>query len=457
MIGAGYVGLTTGACLAQLGHTVTGVDVDAAKVARLSRGEVPIYEPGLEALLREQTEAGRMRFTTNVEAAVADADAVFLAVGTPSGPAGDIDLSFVQQAASQIAPALKPNAVVVLKSTVVVGTCRRVREVVAERRGGLDFSVASNPEFLREGSAIDDFLCPDRIVVGTDDRRAALLMERLYAPLRREGVPYLQTSTANAELIKYAANAFLALKVGFINDVANLCEAAGGDVTAVAEGIGLDRRIGTAFLAAGPGFGGSCFPKDTRAFAATGRKFGAPQGLIETLIERNEERKQALARRILKELPGQPEGKRVAVLGVAFKADTDDVRESAALTIIPVLQDAGVAVQVHDPQARQADDPAFAGVEWHESPYAAAAGAEAVVILTDWQEYRNLDLGRLADAMAGRTVIDYRNLLPQEEPAAHGLRHISLGRADGHGAVEPGIPFEVAPAARRSAASPSPA
>jgi UDPglucose 6-dehydrogenase len=457
MIGAGYVGLTTGACLAQLGHKVTGVDIDAGKIEGLARGRVPIYEPGLEAVLREQMESGRLRFSTDVAAAVADADAIFLAVGTPSGPSGDIDLSFVQQAASQIAPAIKPNAVVVLKSTVVVGTCRRVREVVAERRGGLDFSVASNPEFLREGSAIEDFLCPDRVVVGADDRRAARVMERLYAPLRRQGVPYIQTSTANAELIKYAANAFLALKVGFINDVANLCEATGGDVTAVARGIGLDRRIGTAFLAAGPGFGGSCFPKDTRAFAATGRKYGAPQGLIETLIERNHERKQALARRILKELAGNPVGKRVAVLGVAFKADTDDVRESAALTIVPMLQDAGVAVQVHDPQAQKGADPALGDAQWHDTPYSAAEGADAVVVLTDWDEYRRLDLKRLAKVMAGRTIIDYRNLLQPQAPAQHGLRYVGLGRAESHPASEPGARIEAAPVTRHRAVSPSPA
>ena len=457
MIGTGYVGLTTGACLAQLGHRVAGVDVDAGKIARLARGEVPIYEPGLDVLLRQQMDAGRISFSTELTAAVADADAVFLAVGTPSGPAGDIDLSFVQQAASQIAPALKPNAVVVLKSTVVVGTCKRVREVVAERRGGLDFSVASNPEFLREGSAIEDFMCPDRIVVGTDDRRAAQLMARLYAPLRRQGVPFIETSTANAELIKYAANAFLALKVGFINDVANLCEAAGGDVTAVAEGIGLDRRIGTAFLQAGPGFGGSCFPKDTRAFAATGRKFGAPQGLIETLIERNHERKLALARRIISELPGKPAGARVAVLGVAFKANTDDVREAAALTIIPELLEAGIAVQVHDPQAHHTDDAALAEVEWHETPYAAAQGAEAVVVLTDWDEYRSLDLKRLAAAMAGRTIIDYRNVIPHEKAVAQELRCVSIGRAEAHAGVEPGARLEAAPVRRRAAVSPSPA
>lgn len=454
MIGAGYVGLTTGACLAQLGHRVTGIDIDAGRISRLLRGEVPIYEPGLDVLLREQITAGRISFSTDLAAAVADADAVFLAVGTPSGPAGDIDLSYVQQAAIQIAPVLKPNAVVVLKSTVVVGTCKRVREIVAERRGGLDFSVASNPEFLREGSAIEDFMCPDRIVVGADDRRAAQLMARLYAPLRQQGVPFIQTSTANAELIKYAANAFLALKVGFINDVANLCEAAGGDVTAVAEGIGLDRRIGTAFLAPGPGFGGSCFPKDTRAFAATGRKFGAPQGLIETLIERNHQRKLALARRIINELPGKPTGKRVAVLGVAFKANTDDIRESAALTIIPELLEAGIEVQVHDPQARQADDAALAAVTWHETPYAAAEGAEAVVILTDWDEYRRLDLERLATSMTGRTIIDYRNVIPHEAATALGLRHAGVGRADGH-AAEASAPIEAASVQRRSTGLPS--
>jgi UDPglucose 6-dehydrogenase len=455
MIGAGYVGLTTGACLAQLGHSVTGVDIDIERIRGLTRGEVPIYEPGLEVLVRQQMQEGRLRFSADLAASVGDADAIFLAVGTPSGPSGDIDLRYVQRAASDIAPAIKPNAVVVLKSTVVVGTCRRVREVVAERRGGLDFSVASNPEFLREGSAIEDFLCPDRIVVGADDQRAARLLERLYAPLRRKGVPFIKTSTANAELIKYAANAFLALKIGFINDVANLCEAAGGDVTAVAEGIGLDRRIGTAFLAAGPGFGGSCFPKDTRAFAATGRRLGAPQALVETLIERNQERKKGLARRILHELQGEHATRRVAVLGVAFKANTDDARESAALTIVPMLQEAGVTVAVHDPQAREQSAGLLPGVAWHDTPYAAAADAEAVVILTDWDEYRRLDLKRLARLMAGRTIFDFRNLLPAQEPARYGLRCIGIGRSDGQASNEPGVTITRAAATRQPAASPS--
>jgi UDPglucose 6-dehydrogenase len=416
----------------------------------------PIYEPGLEQMVRKHIDAGRLSFSTDVEAAVSDADAIFLAVGTPSGPNGDIDLSHVHAAARQIAAAIKPNAVVVLKSTVVVGTCKRVREIVAETRGGLDFSVASNPEFLREGSAIADFLHPDRIVIGADDHRAADLLKALYEPLCRRGVPLVQTGTGNAELIKYAANAFLALKIGFINDVANLCEQTGGDVTAVAQGIGLDRRIGHAFLSPGPGFGGSCFPKDTRAFVATGRKFGAPQALIETLIERNQDRKRALARRIMSELEVPVAGARVAVLGLAFKGNTDDARDSAALTIIPMLQLAGVQVRVHDPQVHREIGSELGDVAWHDTAYAAAVSADAVVILTDWDEYRSLDLKRLAAAMAGRTLIDFRNLLAPHEAARHGLRCISVGRSEVHAGADSGAAIQPARPQDRSAAAPSP-
>jgi UDPglucose 6-dehydrogenase len=423
MIGAGYVGLTTGACLAELGHRVCCIDVDAVRIDRLLAGGVPIFEPGLEPLIGRNLQAERLSFSTQMEA-VEDADAVFLAVGTPSRADGSINLAFLDSAARQIAPFLMRDAVVVIKSTVVAGTARRLREIIAEARGALDFSVASNPEFLREGSAVDDFMHPDRIVIGTDDGRAAKLLEGIYSKLIAEAVAWVATSTTNAELIKYAANAMLALKIGFINEIADLCEVLGGDAGAVALGIGLDRRIGPAFLAPGPGFGGSCFPKDTRALAALGRQHGAPQAIIETLIERNERRKQRIAETILSEL--RPGHRRVAVLGVAFKANTDDVRESAALTIVPVLQQAGCEVTVHDPKARAED--ALPGASWDDDPYDAAENADLVVILTEWPEYRSLDLVRLSEVMRGETLIDTRNLLDPATVESSGLHYLAVGR-----------------------------
>jgi len=428
MIGAGYVGLTTGACLAELGHRVICVDQDENRVAMLRRGDIPIYEPGLEELVARHGAAGALRFSCDSSTAVKAADAVFLAVGTPSRRDGDVDLSFVEAAARQIAPALPPNCVVVVKSTVPVGTCRFLREVIAESRAALDFSVASNPEFLREGSAVSDFLNPDRVVIGSDDARARGLLEAIYAPFRARGVPVLCTTNGNAELIKYSANAFLALKIGFINDVADLCEQAGGDVGTVALGIGLDKRIGQSFLAAGPGFGGSCFPKDTRTFAATGRRFGAPQTLVETLIESNEARRQRLAERILAALGPRLRGARVAVLGLAFKADTDDVREAASLAIIPILQEAGCAVRASDPKANDAAARVLSGVQFFSDPLEAAKGADLVAVLTEWEAFRRLDLGRLAQAMRGDTLVDFRNLWQPRVVAEHGLRYVSVGR-----------------------------
>ncbi|WP_394889261.1 UDP-glucose dehydrogenase family protein [Mesorhizobium sp. AaZ16] len=429
MIGAGYVGLTTGACLAELGHSVTCVDTDAARIKTLGLGATPIYEPGLEALIRKNRRLGRLDFSPDTKGPAGKADAIFLAVGTPAAPGGDIDLSHIETAARQIAPAMKPNAVVVVKSTVVVGTCRRLREVIAEKRLGLDFSVASNPEFLREGTAIQDFLHPDRIVIGADDRRAATVLEELYAPLAKRRTPILITNTANAELIKYASNAFLALKIGFINDVADLCEQVGGDVEAVARGMGLDSRIGMSFLSPGPGFGGSCFPKDTRAFVATGRKHRARQSLVETLVAKNESRKNSLARRVLAELGERARGARIAVFGLAFKANTDDVRDSAALTIIPLLQQAGLAVRAHDPQAEANAARHLSGVEMHDCMYAAAKGVDAVLVLTEWDDYRTIDLKRLSKTMSGSLVIDYRNMFTPRQMALSGLRYVSLGRS----------------------------
>ncbi len=427
MIGAGYVGLTTGACLAELGHRVTCVDNDASKVARLKRAEIPIYEPGLSDLISRHVGNQRLFFSDELASVAPLADAVFIAVGTPSGPDGDIDLSYVKSAAAGVAPLLKKGAVIVIKSTVVAGTARMVRELVREVRGRDEIHVASNPEFLREGSAIEDFLEADRIVVGTDHRHAEAVLADIYAPLRAKGIPFITTNTTNAEMIKYAANAFLALKIGFINEVADLCEAAGGDVAAVAEGIGLDRRIGGAFLSAGPGFGGSCFPKDTRAFAATGRRFGRPQAIVETLIDRNEMRKASLAERILDELKGSG-SKRVTILGTAFKANTDDVRDSAALTIIPLLLQAGVKVTAHDPKARHETERLVGDIAWADCPYEASRKADVVVILTEWKQYAELDLSRLAKSMNGRTLVDFRNLLEPQAVSAQGLKYVSIGR-----------------------------
>lgn len=425
VLGAGYVGLTTSACLAELGHEVICCDVDDDRIAALRRAQIPIYEPGLAELIASQTGAMRLHFTTETNLAAAQADAVFLAVGTPSDATGDIDLSFVHAAATGIAPHLRPDAVIVVKSTVVAGTSRRLRSLIETRCGRRDIAVASNPEFLREGSAVRDFLHADRIVIGVDDARSEAVLRKVYAPLLSRGVPLVCTGTVNAELIKYAANALLALKIGFINDVADLCEQLGGDVLAVADGIGRDSRIGPAFLAAGPGFGRSCFPKDTRAFVNTGRRHRAPQALVEALIERNEARKRSLAERIIQMAPRNG---RVAVLGTSFKADTDDVREAAALTIVPLLQQAGLDVHAHDPQPQCAKR-LLPEVKWHGTAVAAARGADLVVILTEWTEYRELDLKRLAAAMRGRILLDFRNVIPAERAVSAGLNYRPLGRS----------------------------
>jgi len=428
MIGAGYVGLTTGTCLADLGHSVRCFDINAARIAQLEHFDLPIYEPGLEEAMRRTIQAGRLSFSTRLQESVAEADAVFIAVGTPSRPDGGIDLSHVLAAAKQIAPHLKRGAIVIIKSTVVVGTARRVREIIARERGAFDIRVASNPEFLREGSAMKDFMEPDRIVLGADDTRSRNALRAIYRSFERAGVPMVITTTGNAELIKYSANAFLALKIGFINDVADLCEKTGGDIRDVTRGVGLDRRIGESFLSPGPGFGGSCFPKDTQAFAATGRQFGAPQKLIETLIARNDQRKLQLAQRILKEGRLAP-GSTVAVLGLAFKANTDDVREAAALTIIPALQAAGLRVVAHDPKAMPNAQEHLHDVVWRDCPYAACKNASAIVVLTEWDEYRRLHLGRIARTLSGDVLFDYRNLFDPRSVTQHGLRYFSLGRA----------------------------
>jgi UDPglucose 6-dehydrogenase len=401
MIGAGYVGLTTGACFASLGYKVCCVDIDERRVADLENGLMPIYEPGLEQLMAKSREAGRLRFSADIGASVADADFVFLAVGTPSRADGDIDLSLSNRPHGTSRPFLPTTPSLSSSRQSWLERQKPLRISFQPERFGRRINVASNPEFLREGSAISDFLKADRIVVGADDEATAQSLKELYRPLIERGFPSSATTTIDAELIKYAANAFLALKIGFINDVANICENAGGDVTAVAEGIGLDRRIGQAFLQPGPGFGGSCFPKDTRAFAATGKRFNAPQALIETLIDCNEKRKDELAHRILAVLGPRAEAKTVTILGMAFKAETDDVREAAALSIIPILQRAGVSRTVHMTRRLRRRPAEYLGddVVWHDDIYAAVTGADAVAVLTEWDDYRQMNLSRIARVM----------------------------------------------------------
>jgi UDPglucose 6-dehydrogenase len=447
IIGAGYVGLTTGACLAELGNIVTCHDLDSAKVASLRQSECPIFEPGLQELLSRNIAAGRLGFTTEILDAITGCDVVFLAVNTPSDQTGNVDLSFVFNAVRSVAPFLERHSTLVVKSTVITGTADRIEEMLQRDLGRPDLYVASNPEFLREGSAISDFLCPDRIVIGTNDSVSSERLATLFKPLTEKNAPLVVTERVNAEMIKYAANAFLALKIGFINGVADLCESVGGRVDDVAYGIGLDPRIGRAFLKPGPGFGGSCFPKDTRALAACGRSADAPQPLVETLIRENEERKRRLARRIVSTLEPLPPGGRIAVLGTAFKADTDDMRESAALTIIPFLQKAGVRVSAHDPQARSAAQALLAGVEWHDTPLAAVCEADAVVVLTEWDAYRQLDLGELSCRMRGRHLFDYRNLFDAETANRHGLHYTCLGRPPAYASVDASQPAMMSAAA----------
>ena len=428
MIGAGYVGLTTGACLAELGHHVMVFDVARDRVAQLRRAALPIFEPGLDRLVHKTLSNGRLSFTDCIKHAIEDVQAVFIAVGTPSREDGDIDLSQIDAAAHLIAANLDPQTVIVIKSTVAVGTAGRVRKIVAETREKADFFVASNPEFLREGSAISDFMRPDRIVLGYDDEQAGGVLDAIYAPLA--GVaPVCRTSTADAELTKHTANAFLAMKICFANQVADLCEAVGGDVNAVMEAVGLDSRIGRSFLNPGPGYGGSCFPKDTRAFAHTGRSKNAPQSLIESVIATNVERPARLSRRILSQA-GLMRGDAVALLGVAFKANTDDVRESPSLEIARQLTKAGIRVHVHDPQAMpNARRVLGHEVDWFDNPMDALSGVDAAVVATEWDDYRLLDLRRAAECMCGRHLFDFRNLLDPAKARHAGLVYHSIGRA----------------------------
>jgi UDPglucose 6-dehydrogenase len=429
MIGTGYVGLVSGACFADFGHHVTCVDKDADKIAALQRGEIPIFEPGLDALVAANVKAKRLDFATDLSAPVAEADAVFIAVGTPSRRGdGHADLTYVYGAAKEIARALSGFTVVVTKSTVPVGTGDEVERLIREANPSADVEVASNPEFLREGAAIRDFKFPDRIVVGTSDERARKAMAEIYRPLSLNQGPLMFTARRTAELIKYAANAFLATKITFINEIADLSEKVGADVQEVARGIGLDNRIGSKFLHAGPGYGGSCFPKDTRALIQIAQDNDVQLRIVEAVLGVNDNRKRAMARKVVNAVGGSLRGKTVAVLGLTFKPETDDMREAPSIPLITGLLDMGAKVRAHDPVGMEQAKKELPDVEYYEDPYACAKDADALVLVTEWVQYRAMDLDRLKREMAKPVVVDLRNIYRLEEMAAHGFTYESVGR-----------------------------
>ncbi|MEK7245582.1 MAG: UDP-glucose/GDP-mannose dehydrogenase family protein [Pseudomonadota bacterium] len=430
MIGTGYVGLVSGACFSEFGVEVVGVDKDAAKIAALRAGRMPIYEPGLETLVANNVRAGRLSFSTDLAGAVRGADAVFIAVGTPSRRGdGHADLSYVYAAAAEIAAALTGYAAVITKSTVPVGTGREVERIIRAARPDADFDVVANPEFLREGAAIGDFMRPDRVVIGAGSERARELMRRLYRPLYLIETPIVFTTIETAELIKYAANTFLATKITFINEIADLCEKLGADVQDVAKGIGLDGRIGRKFLHAGPGYGGSCFPKDTLALVRTAEAAGSPIRVVETVVAANERRKKAMAGRVIAACGGSVKGATIAILGLTFKPNTDDMREAPSLDIIPALQKAGARVRAYDPEGMKEARALLADVEWCEDAYDALKGADAGVIVTEWNQFRALDLPRLGKIMKRPLLVDLRNVYRPDEVAAAGIAYHSIGRA----------------------------
>ena len=430
MIGTGYVGLVSGACFSDFGHDVVCVDKDARKIELLHQNVMPIYEPGLAELVSSNVRAGRLSFTTDLAEGVKDADAVFIAVGTPSRRGdGHADLSYVFAAAREIAENLTRASVIVTKSTVPVGTGDEVERILAEIAPDSGAKVVSNPEFLREGAAIEDFKRPDRVVVGTDDAHAMQVMRDIYRPLSlNQGAPVLFTGRRTAELIKYAANAFLAVKITFINEIADLCEQVGADVQEVSRGIGLDNRIGGKFLHAGPGFGGSCFPKDTLALLKTADDNDTPLRIVEATVQVNDSRKRAMGRKVIRAMGGDVRGKTVAILGLTFKPNTDDMRDAPSLSVIQALQDAGATVKAYDPEGVEQASKMLTDVEFSKSPYAAAEGADALVIVTEWDEFRALDLGRMKTLLRTPLLVDLRNIYPPAEAERAGFTLVGIGK-----------------------------
>ncbi|MFT4184916.1 MAG: UDP-glucose/GDP-mannose dehydrogenase family protein [Rhizobium sp.] len=429
MIGSGYVGLVSGVCFADFGHDVICVDKDIGKIEALRRGEIPIFEPGLEQLVADNVRAGRLSFSTEVASSVATSDVVFIAVGTPSRRGdGHADLSYVYAAAREIAEHVNSFTVIVTKSTVPVGTGDEVELIVRETNPDADVAVVSNPEFLREGAAIEDFKRPDRIVIGLNDDRARGVMTEVYRPLYLNQAPLLFTARRTSELIKYAANAFLAMKITFINEMADLCEKVGANVQEVSRGIGLDGRIGSKFLHAGPGYGGSCFPKDTLALAKTAQDHDSPVRLIETTISINDNRKRAMGRKVVAAMGGDVRGKSIAVLGLTFKPNTDDMRDSPAISIIQALQDAGASVTGYDPEGMDNARLVIDNIAYADDAYGAARGADAIVIVTEWNQFRALDFARLKSVMTSPVLVDLRNIYRHDEVTKHGFTYTSIGR-----------------------------
>ena len=429
MIGSGYVGLVSGACFAQFGHDVVCVDKDAKKIARLLAGEMPIYEPGLDKLVADNVRADRLTFSTNLDEAVGNADAVFIAVGTPTRRGdGHADLSYVYAAAAEIAGAIRSYVVVVTKSTVPVGTGREVARIIREAQPAAAFDVASNPEFLREGAAIEDFMKPDRVVIGVESQRARDVMAAVYRPLNLIQTPMVFTNIETAEVTKYAGNAFLATKITFINEIADLCEKVGADVHDVARGIGLDGRIGRKFLHPGPGFGGSCFPKDTLALAYTAREVDAPQTIVEQVIEVNNARKKRMAQKVIDFCGGSVAGLTIGVLGVTFKANTDDMRDAPSLDIVPALQSAGANIVAFDPEGMKEAAHMLPGVVFAKTAYEAVTGADVMVVITEWHEFRGLDPRRIKEAMRQPRIVDLRNIFNPEEMRGFGFAYEGIGR-----------------------------
>lgn len=431
VVGTGYVGLVSGTCFAEFGIEVTCIDKDAGKIERLKNGIIPIYEPGLEDLVAKQVKAGRLHFTTDLAEAMKDADAVFIAVGTPPSVIdGQADLTYVFEAAKEIAQHLNGYTIIVNKSTVPVGTARRVEEVIRKANPNADFDVVSNPEFLREGAAIDDFMRPDRVIVGTTSERARAVMRELYRPLYINETPMVMTTPESSEIIKYASNAFLAVKITFINEIANLCEAVGANVQDVSKGMGLDGRIGSKFLHAGPGYGGSCFPKDTIALVQIGEQHKAPQSIVQTVVDVNNARQKSMADRVIAACGGDVKGKKIAVLGIAFKPNTDDIREAPSLVIIPELQAAGAKISATDPVAMENAKKVLKDVEWCDEPYAAMTGADALVIVTEWNEFRGLNMDKVAEIMKTKCIVDMRNIYKLPDMESRGFHYVSIGRPE---------------------------